>query len=791
MSLAVKGMAKTLWYENPAKEWDEALPIGNGRIGAMVFGDPRQELLMLNEDTLWSGEPADTDNHDALPHLARCRKLIAEGKYWEAQQVAEAHMLGTDTEAYQPLGDLRIDVDGVSPGSTPGAYVRALDLARAVHTVSYEEGGVAFMRETFVSATEQVLAVRLTASRPGALGFAATLASPHPAERGATDEGDAWIRGRAPISIDPEVAYAQGRGIAFQAAVRIVETDGSVETLADGVLRVSGATRATLLLSAGTSFAGYGADPAEGPDPAARCRQNLEDASRLAYDALLERHITEYRAYFDRTDLALGTGESNDAASLPADERLRRLGEGEEDAGLAELYFHYAKYLLISSSRPGTQAANLQGIWNHHLTPPWRSNYTININTQMNYWPAEPLGLHELAEPLFDLIGELSEKGRETARIHYGARGWTSHHNTDLWRRSNPVTGSASWAFWPMSAGWLCRHLWERYLFGGDRSELAERSYPIMKEAARFALDWLLPDEDGRLITTPASTPENFFLDEEGRKCALSAGTTMDLSILSELLQSVLDASLELGVEEAWRSELQDAVSRIEPYRIGSQGQLLEWSEEFEEESPGHRHFSHLYGMYPGEQIDLYRTPERAKAVRRSLELRLTAGSGHTGWSCAWLVNLWARLGDGDEAHRYVRQLLAKSTYPNMLDAHPPFQIDGNFGGAAGIAEMLLQSHAGELRLLPALPAAWPSGRATGLRARGGYRVDLTWIGGEWTEASIAAERDGHCVLRLAGDIVAVTDGEGNAVPAETDGGRLIFLAVAGHTYKLTNVAAV
>jgi len=790
MALTLKGMTKTLGYEKPAQEWDEALPIGNGRIGAMVFGDPRQELLMLNEDTLWSGEPADTNNHDALPHLAHCRQLIAEGKYWEAQQVAETHMLGTDTEAYQPLGELRIDVDGVSPGSTPRAYARTLDLARAVHNVSYEEEGVAFTRETFVSAPEQVLAVRLTASRPGALGFTATLGSPHPAERG-RDAGDAWIRGRAPITIVPEVAYAPGRGIAFQAAVRIADTDGTTETLEDGAIRVSGASRATLLLSAGTSFAGYDTDPAEGPDPAARCRQDLEDASRFAYDTLLERHVAEYCAYFDRTDLTLGADGSDDAAALPVDERLRRLGQGEEDAGLAELYFHYAKYLLISSSRPGTQAANLQGIWNRHLTPPWRSNYTVNINTQMNYWPAEPLGLHELAEPLFDLIGELSEKGRETARIHYGARGWTSHHNTDLWRRSNPVEGSASWALWPMSAGWLCRHLWERYLFGGDRTELAERSYPIMKEAARFALDWLIPDEHGRLVTSPASTPENLFLDEEGRKCALSAGTTMDLSILSELLQSVLDASLELGVDEAWRPELQDAVSRIEPYRIGSQGQLLEWSEEFEEESPGHRHFSHLYGMYPGEQIDLYRTPERAKAVRRSLELRLAAGSGHTGWSCAWLVSLWARLGNGDEAHRYVRQLLAKSTYPNMLDAHPPFQIDGNFGGVAGIAEMLLQSHAGELRLLPALPSAWPCGRARGLRARGGYVVDLTWNGGEWTEASIAAARDGHCVLRLAGGKIAVTDLESNAVPVETEGGRLIFLAVAGQTYKLTKVTEV
>ena len=751
------GKEYKLWYNAPATVWEEALPIGNGRIGAMVYGNPLQEVYQLNEESIWSGYPQDWNNPKAANALPQVREAVDRGDYAKASELWKANAQGPYTARYLPMANLMLDQ--LTRGEARNLY-RELNISNALSTVTYEADGVKYRRTSFISYPDQVMAIKIAADRPQAVSLHIRLNSLLRYTVQTKGEKTLILNGKAPAYVanrdyDPhQVVYDDKRGTQFKVQVELLPDGGHCEAN-DSALTVRNANEVVLLLSAVTDFGNK--------------KMTLKKCKR-PYQELLQRHTDDHQQLFNRLQLSLGT-ENLQKEALPTNERLKSFEQDPTDNGLTELYYQYGRYLLIASSRPGGLPANLQGIWNRHVQPPWGSNYTTNINTEMNYWPAEITNLPECFLPLSDFIGRLAVNGAQTAKVNYGInRGWLAHHNSDVWAQTAPTGGYDSdpkgaprWSCWPMAGVWLCQHLWEHYAFGGDKKYLSKTAYPLMKGAAEFLLQWLQKDpETGYWITNPSTSPENRFryIDKEGKKQngEISRSSGMDLGLAWDLLTNCIEASTVLDTDKAFRQQCMDVRANLQPFRIGSKGQLLEWDKEFEETDPNHRHVSHLFALHPGRQIIPEQQPELAAACQRTLEIR---GDGGTGWAMAWKINFWARLRDGNHAFgmlknglRYVDatqvSVRGGGTYANLFDAHPPFQIDGNFGGTAGITEMLLQSHAGYIHLLPALPDNWQSGSIKGVRARGGFTIDMEWKESRITRLSVTSHSGGTCRIREA-----------------------------------------
>lgn len=772
-----------LWYTKPAPDYDSALPIGCGRLGGMVFGDAAHEVVKLNEDSIYSGGKRHRINPRAYEGFQEIRKLLLEEKIEEAEKIAFQKMQGVTPSArhYMPLADLTVQLSFTGKARE---YIRSLDLRDAVASVTFhDDAGVQFRRDVYASFPAQLLVMHIACDKPGALTFTAAL-----------DGRDDYYDDNRPVA-ENTILFTGGTGsrdgIFFAAGMTVLTKGGSTETVGSA-LHVSGAEEAVLLISAETSFYEGDAYREKALSRLHAVTDGAEDAAVLAGE-LFAAHVADYHALYQRVHFDLEDNSDGTADTLPTDERIARM-QGDEnddkecralirDNKLAVLYFNYARYLMIAASRPGSQPMNLQGIWNQDMNPAWGSRFTININTEMNYWIAGSCNLSECELPLFDLIERMRPDGRETAREMYHARGFCCHHNTDIWGDCAPQDTWMPATIWCMGAAWLCLHIFEHYRYTQDKAFL-KAHFDALCEAAEFYTDYLFENRNGQLVTGPSVSPENTYLTESGTKGSLCIGPSMDTQIIMVLFRNVIDASAILGERQELAEKLAAMLEKLPPISVGKYGQIMEWAEDYDEVEIGHRHISQLFALYPADLISLQKTPKLAAAARATMIRRLIHGGGHTGWSCAWIVNMWARLQDADMVYEYLRRLLVHSTMPNLLASHPPFQIDGNFGGAAGITEALLQSHSGEIYLLPALPKSWENGTISGLRARGGFEVSMTWQGGKLKSAEILSLHGLPCVLRT-GSVVSVRRSDDSTVSAELRDGAVCFATEPGMRYLI------
>lgn len=751
-----------LWYDEPAEYFINALPLGNGRIGAMIYGNPADEVIHLNESSFWSGGPVNlSPNPNASIYLPQVRKAMDEKNYALAEQLIRK-MQGLFTQSYAPIGDLLIKQNFQGEVTD---YYRGLDLQNAIATTHFKVNNILYTREAFVSYPDQVLVLKFSSSVPEALNlYISTQTKMHASV--SVEDNDLLVNGRAPSHADPTYIDTSDKpvqwedeckGMRFQTRIKTVKNDGR-ETIGNGQIQISSASEVVLAVSIATSFNSFDKCPvSDGKNEKKLAEGYLKAMQDKSFNALKEAHIADYSSYFNKVKLNLKGDKTKEL--LPTDERLQKYQSDHSDHGLEVLLYQYGRYLLISSSRKGGVAANLQGLWNVDVRPAWSCNYTTNINVEMNYWAAEKVGLGNMHYPMIQQVVNMSKTGKYIASDYYKCRGWAAGHNSDIWATTNPVgnlgMGDPQWANWTMAAPWLSQHLWEKYAYNGDKDYLRETAYPVMKSAAEFCFDWLIDDGQGHLITSPSTSPECKFIGEDGKPWAVAKGATMDLALIRNLFENTIEAIRILGTDKKFGEALSNALNRMLPYQIGAEGDLNEWQEDYADAEPQHRHVSHLFCLHPGNDISANKTPELFEACKKTL---LKRGNGGTGWSLAWKVCFWARLLDGEHAYKLIQNYLNYTTergfsenggtYPNLFNACPPFQIDGNFGIVEGMTEMLLQSHLHEIHLLPALPTTWANGTILGIKARGGYEVDMEWENGKLKMAVLHSMNDSICYLR-------------------------------------------